>query len=91
MESTTAITNSGESAMIDRDFLAALEVRGEIALNARFLTAEDLARLQPGQVIDLGVTAREPFDLVIDNRPIARGELIDAEGRLGLRILYLYR
>lgn len=73
------------------DLLTNLLVHAEVELNSRRFTIEQLANLYPGQLIDLGVTTRAPFDLIVERRRIARGELVEIEGQLGLRILNLYR
>lgn len=61
-----------------------LTVHVEIA--ARRARLDELAELRVGQLIDLGCSVTEPVDLVVDGRRIARGELIDIEGRLGVRL-----
>ena len=45
--------------------------------------------LQPGSSLKLDQLADEPLDVVVDGRPIARGELVEVDGRLGVRIVEL--
>ncbi len=47
----------------------------------------ELIEYRPGQVIDLGRTPGETVDLVANGRLIARGELVEMDGKLGVRIL----
>jgi type III secretion system YscQ/HrcQ family protein len=61
-----------------------LTVRVELA--TRRLRLGELARLRANQVLDLGCVPTDPVDLVVDGRRVARGELVDIEGRLGVRI-----
>jgi type III secretion protein Q len=61
-----------------------LTVRVELA--ARRLRLDELSRLRPNQVLDLGCQATDQVDLVVDGRHVAHGELVDIEGRLGVRI-----
>lgn len=61
-----------------------LTVHVEMAL--RRLTLDELAALRVGQILDLGRRATDPVDLVVDGRRIARGELVEIEGRLGVRL-----
>jgi type III secretion system YscQ/HrcQ family protein len=56
---------------------------------ARRIRLDELARLRAGQILDLGCTATDLVYLTCDGRPIARGELVDIEGHLGVRILQL--
>lgn len=58
----------------------------DILLATRRIRLDELARLRHGQLLDLGCLATDPVELTVDGRPIARGELVDIEGRLGVRI-----
>ncbi|MBX7114596.1 MAG: type III secretion system cytoplasmic ring protein SctQ [Myxococcaceae bacterium] len=53
------------------------------------VTAEDVVALKVGQVIDLNRGAKEPMDLSVNGKVVARGELVEIEGNLGVRILSL--
>ena len=60
-----------------------------VELAARRITLDELARLRAGQILELGCRADDPVDLVADGRRIATGELVDVEGRLGVRVTQL--
>jgi type III secretion system YscQ/HrcQ family protein len=64
-----------------------LTVRVELA--SRRIGLEELARLRIGQLLELGCKATDPVDLVLDGRRVARGELVDIEGQLGVRVTQL--
>ncbi len=51
----------------------------------------DVVKYRPGQVIDLARPPSETVDLVANGKLIARGELVDMDGKLGVRILKLLR
>lgn len=55
---------------------------GEVRLNAR-----ELLELGPGAVIPLGRPLGSPVELVAGGKVVARGELVDVEGELGVRVL----
>lgn len=57
-----------------------------VELAGRRLSLDELARLRVGQLLALDCQATDPVDLVADGRRIARGELVDIEGRLGVRV-----
>lgn len=63
-----------------------LAVTVRIELAARRLRLEEVAQLRVGHVLELGCKPTDPVTLTIDGRPIARGELVNVEGRLGVRI-----
>ncbi len=53
------------------------------------ITAEEVVSLKAGQVIDLGRVPGEPLDLSVNGKVVARGELVEIEGNLGVRVLSL--
>lgn len=55
------------------------------------VSAADIVALRPGQVIELSRSPGDAVDLVVDNRRIGKGELVEIEGELGVRILSLAR
>ena len=61
-----------------------LTVVAQIA--ARRMKLAEIADLRVGQIIDLGCETTDRVDLLVDGRRVARGELVDVQGRLGVRI-----
>lgn len=55
------------------------------------VSVKDLMNYQMGQVIDLGRPPAETVDLVASGKLFARGELVDIEGKLGVRIVKLVK
>jgi len=55
------------------------------------VTAADVLNIRPGQVIELTRSPGDPVDLVVDGKRVGRGELVEIEGELGVRILDLIR
>lgn len=52
-------------------------------------TAEEVVALKVGHVFDLNRVAGEPLDLSVNGKVVARGELVEIDGNLGVRILSL--
>lgn len=50
------------------------------------LTAKEILELRPGAVVPVGRPLAGPVDLTAGGRVIARGELVDVEGELGVRV-----
>ena len=46
----------------------------------------DILRLQIGGVLELDKEAGEPVDILVNNKRIARGEVVEIDGRYGVRI-----
>ncbi len=53
------------------------------------VTAEQVVALKVGQVLDLNRVPGEPVELSVNGKVVARGELVEVEGHLGVRILSL--
>ncbi|MBN2359072.1 MAG: FliM/FliN family flagellar motor switch protein [Deltaproteobacteria bacterium] len=53
------------------------------------MTASDVVNLRIGQVFDLRRSPHDPVDLVVQNRLIGKGELVEVDGNLGVRLLNL--
>jgi type III secretion system YscQ/HrcQ family protein len=51
------------------------------------LTAEQVLALHLGQVVELNRGPGEPVELSVNGKLIARGELVEVEGQLGVRIV----
>lgn len=75
---------TGVDALGDAALDAPVVVRVE--LGAVTLSARKWAELAPGDVIETGRRIGEPVVLRIAGRELARGELVNVEGELGVRI-----
>ena len=67
----------------------ALPVKVQMVIGTARPTIADLLRLKAGSVLELDKSISDPVDVCIDNRVIARGELIEtdvATGEIGLKI-----
>jgi type III secretion system YscQ/HrcQ family protein len=50
------------------------------------VTAEEVVSLHVGKVLEIGRAPGEPVDLSVNGKIVARGELVEVEGQLGVRI-----
>ena len=69
------------------DRLAEIPVTLEVELARVPLTLADLARLEPGATLPLCLDQRGLVTLRLGERALARGELVDVDGAVGVRIL----
>lgn len=69
------------------DYLKDLPVQVDVILGRVKLTVRELLGCGPGSVIDIGKKATEPFDLLINNKLVARGEIVMIHDRLGLKVV----
>ncbi len=68
-----------------------LAVTLRVELEARRLSLEEVGNLRINQIIELGASAADPVNLLIENKIVARGELVEVENRLGVRIIQILR
>ncbi len=83
----------GDAPMTDRDPLA--EAVGEVPVVLRVeigtteLSARQWSELGPGDVLTIGKRVKEPVTIRVSGVEVARGELVDVDGEVGVRILTL--
>jgi type III secretion system YscQ/HrcQ family protein len=71
------------------ELLAAPSVAVDVQVGTATLTLREVSELTGGQVIELDRRVGEPLDLYVDGQKLGRGELVDIEGELGVRLLEL--
>lgn len=71
------------------DLLNDIPLQIAVELSRVPITAEEVVALKIGQVLDLNKVPGEPVDLSVNGKIVARGELVEVEGHLGVRILSL--
>lgn len=90
-EPTTYLVGSGsmENQMESADLLNDIPLQLMVELGRVPLTGEDVVALKMGQVFDLNKQAGEPLDLSVNGKVVARGEVVEIDGALGIRIVAL--
>ncbi|QXQ08072.1 flagellar motor switch protein FliN [Sphingosinicellaceae bacterium] len=87
-----AVTNDAFEAAIERAGLGALggiEMRLSVEIGATRLTLAELAELEPGEVIELDRRSDERIDILVNDRLLAKGEVVTIGDRFGVRIVEL--
>lgn len=86
--SEEAMATSAASDDGPRNFDLLLDIPLEITVEigrSRMLLKELLA-LGPGSVVELTKLAGEPLDVLVNGKPIARGECVMANDKFGVRL-----
>lgn len=83
-EAMSSNENDLKSALAESVLEAPVLVRVEVGSVS--LSAREWAALEPGDVIETGRRINEPVVLRVAGREVARGELVEIEGELGVRI-----
>ncbi len=60
-----------------------------VELGRREMSVRDLTQLKEGEVIDLSKLAGEPFDILVNDRPFAEGEIVVVTDLMAVRITHL--
>src|SRR3954467_7272557 len=79
-----AATVGGEGADLRRLHNVPVELAVEIGRT--HMTIAQTLELRPGSVVSLNRLAGEPVDLLINGKPIARGEVVVIDEEFGLRV-----
>jgi flagellar motor switch/type III secretory pathway protein FliN len=87
VERSKANANEGETLT---DVLLDTPVVVRVELGAVSMSAREWARLGPGDVIETAQRIAEPVVLRIAGREVGRGELVNVDGQVGVRIQKLY-
>jgi type III secretion system YscQ/HrcQ family protein len=81
--------SSGKDAASADQLLKELPVEVVCELGRVTMSGRELVELRPGAVIPAGRPLAGPVDLTVGGRVVARGELVDVEGEIGVRITQL--
>jgi flagellar motor switch protein FliN/FliY len=75
-------------AEVPRNFGLLLDIPLEVTveIGRTKLTLQELLRLGAGSVIELGKAAHERLDVLINGKPIARGEAVMVNDKFGVRL-----
>ena len=74
---------------VGADLMNDIPLQIAVELGRLSTTAEEIVSLKVGHVFDLNRVAGEPLDLSVNGKVVARGELVEIDGNLGVRILSL--
>lgn len=76
------VENEGSPAQV----VDTLTIPVSIELSRIRLSLKELGALKDGQIIDLNKKPGEFVDLIVSGKIIGKGELVEVEGELGVRV-----
>lgn len=68
------------------DLLLDVEVPVSIRIGSTKMFLKDIVSLSPGNIVELDEYAEEPVVVMVNNKPIAKGEVVIVDGYFGVRI-----
>ena len=75
----------------DFDAVCDVPVKVQAVLGRSRMDIGDLLRLKPGDVVELDRRVGEPADILVNNRLIARGEVVLIDNSLGVTLTEIVR
>jgi len=73
----------GEASL---DFILDIPLRISVELGRTKIQVQDLVKLHKGSVIELSKLAGEPLEVLVNDRVMARGEVIVVNEKFGIRL-----
>ncbi len=68
------------------DLILDVELALTLRFGAKILLLQEILQLNAGAVVELDRQVEEPVELLLEGRPIARGEVVVVDGNYGLRV-----
>ena len=80
--------NASDRTLFDKhtDLLSNVKVRLAVSVGACDLTVKELLELKAESVLPLNKGTKEPVDVLLDGKLIARGHLVAVDDNFGVRI-----
>ena len=79
---TAAMNEPGKNL----DFILDIPLRVSVELGRAKILVQDLLKLHKGSVMELNKLAGEPLEVLVNNRVVARGEVIVINEKFGIRL-----
>jgi len=83
---TTTSAPAGHAAGAELERLYDVPVELAVEIGRTHMTIRETLALGPGSIVTLNRLAGEPVDLLVNGKPIARGEVVVLDEEFGLRV-----
>ncbi|WP_298439543.1 FliM/FliN family flagellar motor switch protein [uncultured Ferrimonas sp.] len=78
------------AAPIGQGFFQTLPVDVTLEVCSTEMTLAELSRLGHGDVVQLNARVGDPIDIKVNGQLLGRGEVVDVEGRYGVRLIEVF-
>jgi flagellar motor switch protein FliN len=85
-ETTVTTPDSGADGTPELERLYDVPVELAVEIGRTQMTIRETLALGPGSIVTLNRLAGEPVDLLVNGKPIARGEVVVIDEEFGLRV-----
>lgn len=85
-DKTEKTEKTEHSAMRDMDFLLDVPLELTVQLGKTRMLIKDLLQLGQGSIVELEKLAGEPMEILVNNKLVARGEVVVVNEKFGIRL-----
>lgn len=88
MADETGVETGTAAAEAPRNFDLLLDIPLEVSveIGRTRMALRELLQLAPGAIVELTKVAGEPLDVLVNGKPIARGEAVMVNDKFGIRL-----
>jgi len=87
-DGSTGETSGAQSgANVNLELLLDVDLPVSVAFGTTEMTLKDVLNLGTGSVIELNKSVNDPVSIIVNQKPIARGEVVMVDGKYGVRVL----
>jgi len=72
---------------VNLELLMDVDLPISVAFGTTEMTLKDVMNLGTGSVIELNKSVNDPVSIIVNQKPIARGEVVMIDGKYGVRVL----
>ena len=80
------MTENAVESNVNLDLILDVQVPISVRFGKRQMLLEDILKLRHGSVIELDRSADDPVELLVNDKLLARGEVVVADGHYAIRI-----
>ncbi|MCL2877705.1 MAG: flagellar motor switch protein FliN [Acidobacteria bacterium] len=86
-DAAQAGANGNNATNVNLDLLLDVDLPVSVAFGSSEMTLKDVLNLGTGSVIELHKSVNDPVSIIVNQKPIARGEVVMVDGKYGVRVL----
>jgi flagellar motor switch protein FliN/FliY len=86
-----AVETKSEKQTDELELFYDIPVDLKVLLGEATLTIRDILKCTKGSVIPLNQKNGEPFKIMLENKPLAEGEVVEADGNVAIKITNVFK
>jgi len=85
-ESTESHTKDIKSEIRNLDMLLDIKLQLRVRIGSKIMLLKDVINMDIGSIVELNQLAKEPLDILIEDKKIGEGEVVIVDGNFGIQI-----